>query len=172
MHSTSQTLSLSYGRCIAEFLNEGSLVRLWSTRPEHLCWFTVRTAISITFKSFSCQLGSPKFRARTRSFIHASRASQERGAALSIWHFAYGFKAIYNLLPAICHILTLVRRTKHLNGHSHETAWTTMPRTLNNNITGTGILTRWPSPTLNRLGLGPTNPGLINIAQETLLFRW
>ena len=23
-----------------------------------------------------------------------------------------------------------------------------------------------------RLGLGPTNPGLTNIAQETLLFRW
>ena len=23
-----------------------------------------------------------------------------------------------------------------------------------------------------RLGLGPTNPGLINMAQETLLFRW
>ena len=23
-----------------------------------------------------------------------------------------------------------------------------------------------------RLGLGPTNPGMINMAQETLLFRW
>jgi hypothetical protein len=37
---------------------------------------------------------------------------------------------------------------------------------------GTGILTRCPSPTLVRLGLGPTNPGLIIMAQETLLFRW
>src|SRR3954470_24387624 len=37
---------------------------------------------------------------------------------------------------------------------------------------GTGILTRCPSPTLVRLGLGPTNPGMIIMAQETLLFRW
>ena len=38
--------------------------------------------------------------------------------------------------------------------------------------TGTGILTRCPSPTLARLGLGPTNPGMTTMAQETLLFRW
>ena len=38
--------------------------------------------------------------------------------------------------------------------------------------TGTGILTRCPSPTLVRLGLGPTNPGMIITAQETSLFRW
>jgi hypothetical protein len=38
--------------------------------------------------------------------------------------------------------------------------------------TGTGILTRCPSPTLARLGLGPTNPGMTIMAQETLLFRW
>jgi hypothetical protein len=37
---------------------------------------------------------------------------------------------------------------------------------------GTGILTRCPSPTLIRLGLGPTNPGMIIMAQETSLFRW
>ena len=37
---------------------------------------------------------------------------------------------------------------------------------------GTGILTRCPSPTRLRLGLGPTNPGMIIMAQETLLFRW
>ena len=36
----------------------------------------------------------------------------------------------------------------------------------------TGILTCCPSPTLARLGLGPTNPGTITVAQETLLFRW
>src|ERR1700733_8046619 len=38
--------------------------------------------------------------------------------------------------------------------------------------TATGILTRCPSPTLARLGLGPTNPGMTTMAQETLLFRW
>ncbi len=37
--------------------------------------------------------------------------------------------------------------------------------------TGTGILTRCPSSTLARLDLGPTNPGTITVAQETLLFR-
>ena len=36
---------------------------------------------------------------------------------------------------------------------------------------GTGILTRCPSPTRLRLGLGPPNPGMIIMAQETLLFR-
>ena len=47
-----------------------------------------------------------------------------------------------------------------------------MPRILQQNKTGTGILTRCPSPTLHSLGLGPTNPGTIIVAQETLLFRW
>jgi hypothetical protein len=37
---------------------------------------------------------------------------------------------------------------------------------------GTGLLTCCPSPTLKRLGLGPTNPGMTIMAQETLLFRW
>ena len=44
--------------------------------------------------------------------------------------------------------------------------------TINKIHAGTGILTRCPSPTLVRLGLGPTNPGVIIMAQETLLFRW
>ena len=44
--------------------------------------------------------------------------------------------------------------------------------TINKIHAGTGILTRCPSPTLVRLGLGPTNPGMIIMAQETLLFRW
>ena len=47
-----------------------------------------------------------------------------------------------------------------------------MPRTKKQNYTSTGILTRCPSPTLIRLGLGPTNPGTIIVAQETSLFRW
>jgi len=35
-----------------------------------------------------------------------------------------------------------------------------------------GILTLCPSTTLFSLALGPTNPGLIIIAQETSGFRW
>ena len=34
-----------------------------------------------------------------------------------------------------------------------------------------GILTSFPSPTSLELGLGPTNPGRINLAQETLVLR-
>ena len=36
---------------------------------------------------------------------------------------------------------------------------------------GTGIVTSCPSPTLFSLGLGPANPGTINVAQETLGLR-
>src|SRR5258708_14244588 len=39
------------------------------------------------------------------------------------------------------------------------------------NFGGTGIMTSCPSPTLFSLGLGPANPGTINLAQETLGFR-
>jgi hypothetical protein len=59
-----------------------------------------------------------------------------------------------------------------LDGYNHESAPAIMPRTLHENYTSTGILTRCPSPTLYCLGLGPTNPGTITVAQETLLFRW
>ena len=44
-------------------------------------------------------------------------------------------------------------------------------RELLTTTTCTGILTCCPSPTLMRLGLGPTNPGAITVAQETLLLR-
>ena len=47
-----------------------------------------------------------------------------------------------------------------------------MPRIWEQVHAGTGILTRCPSPTLLRLGLGPTNPEMIIMAQETSLFRW
>ena len=47
-----------------------------------------------------------------------------------------------------------------------------MPRIFKQTYTGTGLLTCCPSPTLTCLGLGPTNPGMIIMAQETLLFRW
>jgi hypothetical protein len=37
-----QALFQSYGRCIAEFLNKGSLVHLGTLMPTHLCRFPVR----------------------------------------------------------------------------------------------------------------------------------
>ena len=44
-------------------------------------------------------------------------------------------------------------------------------RELLTTTTSAGILTCYPSPTLLRLGLGPTNPGTITVALETLLLR-
>ena len=45
------------------------------------------------------------------------------------------------------------------------------PLTMITSIAGSGILTGYPSPTLCGLGLGSTNPGWINLPQETLDFR-
>ncbi len=45
------------------------------------------------------------------------------------------------------------------------------PRWLQYKQAGTGILTCLPSPTPCGLGLGPTNPERINLAQETLGLR-
>jgi hypothetical protein len=59
-----------------------------------------------------------------------------------------------------------------LDGYNQKPAPAIMPRIWEQVHAGTGILTRCPSPTLIRLGLGPTNPGMIIMAQETLLFRW
>ena len=61
---------------------------------------------------------------------------------------------------------------RHLDGYNHESAPAIILRICAQTHTSTGILTRCPSPTLYCLGLGPTNPGAITVAQETLLFRW
>ncbi len=45
------------------------------------------------------------------------------------------------------------------------------PPSLHRPIAGQGILTLCPSPAAFAIGLGPTNPWLINIAKETLIFR-
>ena len=47
-----QALSQSYGRCFAEFLNEGSLVRLSTLMLTHLCRFAVRLPISLMLEVF------------------------------------------------------------------------------------------------------------------------
>src|SRR4051812_18929583 len=59
-----------------------------------------------------------------------------------------------------------------LDGYNQEPASATMPRIQKQTYTGTGLLTCCPSTTLLRLALGPTNPGMIIMAQETSLFRW
>gem|GEM_PF-5377540 len=47
-----QALSRSYGLCIAEFLNDVSLVRLGTIMPTHLCRFTVRLPSDVTVRFF------------------------------------------------------------------------------------------------------------------------
>ena len=46
-----------------------------------------------------------------------------------------------------------------------------VPPSLKRATGGTGMFTRCPSPTAFALGLGPTHPAPINVAQETLGFR-
>ena len=46
-----------------------------------------------------------------------------------------------------------------------------VPPSLITTAGGTGLLTRCPSPTPDGLGLGPTNPPSINVAEEPLGFR-
>jgi hypothetical protein len=47
-----EALSRSYGRCFAEFLNEGSLVRLGLLDPKYLWWFAVRIVTTYTADLF------------------------------------------------------------------------------------------------------------------------
>jgi hypothetical protein len=47
-----QALSRSYGRCFAEFLNDGSLVHLGTFMPTHLCRFAVRIPYVIALEAF------------------------------------------------------------------------------------------------------------------------
>ena len=54
-----QALSRSYGHFFAEFLNDGSLVRLGTLVPTHLCRITVRFPHAIALETF---LGTSCFR--------------------------------------------------------------------------------------------------------------
>jgi hypothetical protein len=47
-----------------------------------------------------------------------------------------------------------------------------MPRTYSQQINRYGNINPLSIAYATRLGLGPTNPGMIIMAQETLLFRW
>ena len=62
-------------------------------------------------------------------------------------------------------------RTRHLDTYSHENAKAIMPRLSIHSCSGTGISTCCPSSTPFGLDLGPTNPGAISVAQETLSLR-
>ncbi len=142
-----QPLSQTYGHCIAEFLNESSSDHLGTLTPIYLCWFTVRTTLQEIVRRFS-------------------------GNLLSLQRLELA--------------LALSRSTSPLNGHpdlpkypdygtaqdkSYVLANSADSSRLTNYKAGAGISTCCPSPTLFSLSLGPTNPGMIDIAQETLDLR-
>jgi hypothetical protein len=58
-----------------------------------------------------------------------------------------------------------------LDGYNHKSAQASARRHQRKRNGSNGILTVCPSPTPFGLGLGPTNPGTINVAQETLGLR-
>ena len=64
------------------------------------------------------------------------------------------------------------RRFSYLDGHNHEPAATNMPHTPERKQDQYGNINPLSIAYATRLGLGPTNPGTITVAQETLLFRW
>jgi hypothetical protein len=60
----------------------------------------------------------------------------------------------------------------NLDGYSQKSALGFQPRTLTQLRHRYGNINPLSIAYATRLGLGPTNPGTIIVAQETLLFRW
>jgi hypothetical protein len=60
---------------------------------------------------------------------------------------------------------------RRLDGYNHESASATMPRTPIQIYSQYGNINPLSIVYATRLDLGPTNPGTITVAQETLLFR-
>ena len=132
-----QTLSRSYGRCIAEFLNEGS--------PEHLGLLDPTTCFGLRYGRrnllthyFSCQFG-------LRESQHCCRFYS---------HFTADKSA-----------------TTYLNGHNQKSAHATILRHNGEQLHRYRNINLLSIAYATRLGLGPTNPGTINVAQETLVLR-
>ena len=133
-----QTLSRSYGRCIAEFLNEGS--------PEHLGLLDLSTCVGLRYGRrtlltyvFSCQFGPREFRSydQFHSCLTESKLS-----------------------------------TTYLDGYGQQSARVSILRQHREHVHRYRNINLLSIAYATRLGLGPTNPGTITVAQETLLFRW
>ena len=139
-----RALSLSYGHYFAEFLNEGSLVHLGTFMPTHLCWFAVRISYAITLRGFSWHLRH----LNCQPSMASSRRELELRRRICLPAF---------LLPRDDYSRKSLRLRKCVPpSNTYESA---------------GILTSCPSTTPFGLALGPTNPGSIYVAQETLGLR-
>ena len=70
------------------------------------------------------------------------------------------------------HVKCTVQGTTCLDGYSQKSALITMPRHVEEQHCRYGNINPLSIAYATRLGLGPTNPGTIIVAQETLLLRW
>ena len=131
---TGQTLFRSYGRCIAEFLKKGSLV--------HLGLLDLSTCVGLRYgrlylyvsklfwSAWVTRVVKPKFHSHLRFTPH---------------HFSQFIQLINIIILKICEKWWEARR---LDSHTIRLLWLPCRALTDNNITGTGILTRCPSPTL------------------------
>ena len=141
--SEGQALSLTYGRFFAEFLEDISLVRL--------ALLELTTCVGLRY-------------GRTRSlmlevFLETALytlSPLERGNCLTTWGSALRIYLQHALIA-----ITEIQFPAAYTAVRHSFA----------PIHGHGILTVCPSGAALAIPLGPTNPQLITIAEETLVFR-
>jgi hypothetical protein len=132
-----QTLSRSYGRYIAEFLKEGSLVHLGLLDPS--------TGVGLRY-------GRP--------------------CLLIPLLFLPAWLTRITQLRAFIRVSPLLLVTTCLDGYSQKSALVTTPCHMGEQHCRYGNINPLSIAYATRLGLGPTNPGTIIVAQETLLLRW
>ena len=134
-----QTLSRSYGRCIAEFLNEGS--------PEHLGLLDPNTCVGLRY-------------GRHNLFIYT--------IFLSVWltRIQLGKESFHSCLTES------KLSTTYLDGYGQQSARVSILRQHREHVHRYRNINLLSIAYATRLGLGPTNPGTINVAQETLFLRW
>ncbi len=134
---TGQTLSRSYGRCIAEFLDEESLV--------HLGLLDLSTCVGLRYG---------------------------RLCLLTPLLFLPAWLTEISLLQPFIRVSPLLLETTCLDGYSQKSAQATTPCHMEEQHCRYGNINPLSIAYATRLGLGPTNPGTIIVAQETLLLRW
>ena len=167
-----QSLSRSYGRYFAEFLN--------ASCPDHLGLLDHPTGVGLRYdlmclseRRFSWKLKQSDSAARVRVIGWRSSRTGDLPPALNVSRF-----------PRPVNADVLVFRLRHASLRSESSFQTDIlplareqrPARLSNSslgryTRGAGIFTCCPSATLFSLTLGPTNPTPIDVAWETLGIR-
>ena len=151
-----QTLSRSYGRCIAEFLKKGSLVHLGLLDPSTGVGLRYgRLCLLIPLLFWSAWLTRIS---RLKPFIRVSPPAHY--TPIGICHYRDHL------------VKCTVQGTHCLDEYSQKFALVTTPRHMGEQHCRYGNINPLSIAYATRLGLGPTNPGTIIVAQETLLLRW